>query len=248
MKCPFVIKHCKKCDRLLVANTMNFYKQKDKKYGLASICKQCRGHQGGNKSKNLTDEQKKQNKKIYDAERYQNNKEKIKKCTKQYKENNKEKISQSNKKYREENKCIIKERYKEWYKQDYKNNPEKYFNNRQKRRQQEELLGNGYIENQWLEMMQFFDWKCAYSGEDLYKKTSTDHIIPLSKGGQNYIWNFAPMIFNYNCSKGAKNPLDWYKEQTFYSEERLKKIIEWQQYAYNKWSNQELPLILITKL
>ena len=241
MKCPFVIKHCKKCDRLLVANTLNFYKQSDKKDGLACTCKRCRGNKGRIP---LTDEQKKEKRRQYDIEYYKKNKEKIKEQTKQYKTNNKEQIVQKNKTYREQH----KEEIKEWHKQDYINNPEKHFNNRQKRRQKEELQGNGYIEEQWLEMMNYFDWKCAYSGEDLYKKSSTDHIIPLSKNGQNSIWNFVPMILNYNCSKGSKNPLEWYKQQDYYLEERLQKIIEWQIYAYEKWSTGELPLILITEI
>ena len=96
-------------------------------------------------------------------------------------------------------------------------------------------------------MMNFFNWKCAYSGEDLYKRSSTDHIIPINKGGQNNIWNFVPMIKNYNSSKYNNEPLEWYKQQDYFSEERLNKIIAWQQYAYDKWSTKEWPLILITK-
>lgn len=246
MKCPFVIKHCKKCDRLLVANTMNFYKQKDKKYGVACICKQCRGYQGENKKRknNLTEEEKKQRRKIYNAKRYQNNKEKIKEYSKQYKENNKEKVAQSNKRYREEH----KEEIREWHKQNYKNNPEKYFNNRQKRRQQEELQGDGINKEQWLEMMNFFNWKCAYSDivlDDMYR--SIDHIIPISSNGLHEVWNCVPMYLNYNLSKRASNPLEWYKQQEYYSEERLNRIIEWQQYAYNKWGTEQSLLILITE-
>lgn len=41
MKCPFCIKYCKKCKRLLVANNINFVKDKTGKYGLRSICKKC---------------------------------------------------------------------------------------------------------------------------------------------------------------------------------------------------------------
>ena len=41
MKCPYVIKQCTKCGRLLVANEMNFYKHKVGKWGLRAYCKQC---------------------------------------------------------------------------------------------------------------------------------------------------------------------------------------------------------------
>ena len=42
MKCPYCIKKCSKCGKLLVANTMNFRKKKDGKYGLRAECKQCK--------------------------------------------------------------------------------------------------------------------------------------------------------------------------------------------------------------
>lgn len=30
--------------------------------------------------------------------------------------------------------------------------------------------------------------------------------------------------------------LEWYKQQSFFSEERLRKIYEWQEYAFNKYA------------
>ena len=42
MKCPYCIKICSKCGKLLVANTMNFRKKKDGKYGLRAECKSCK--------------------------------------------------------------------------------------------------------------------------------------------------------------------------------------------------------------
>ena len=33
--------------------------------------------------------------------------------------------------------------------------------------------------------------------------------------------------------------LEWYKQQDFFSEERLIKIREWQEYAYNKYYIKE---------
>ena len=90
-------------------------------------------------------------------------------------------------------------------------------------------------------MMDYFDWKCAYSGQVLSKDTrSLDHIIPISKGGEHEIWNVVPMYRPYNSSKQDKDLLEWYKEQDFYSEERLQKICEWQEYAFNKWHKEEI--------
>ena len=219
-------KHCKKCDRWLIANTINFYKQKDKKDGLACTCKWCRGCKGNkHKNKNLSEEELRIKRNESCKNYYQNNKNRFKDY---YKENRRQIL---------ENK-----------KQHYINHPEYYFNKGQKRRRKlEELNDNGFIKDQWYEMMQFFDWRCAYSGEDLYKKRSVDHIIPISKDGQDNIWNFVPMVSNYNSCKHNSLPLEWYKQQEYYSDERLQKIVEWQLYAYNKWSSDDDPeLVLIT--
>ena len=84
--------------------------------------------------------------------------------------------------------------------------------------------------------MSFFDWKCAYSGEALTKDNrSVDHIVPLNSGGDNMIWNCVPMLRTLNSSKHNKDMLEWYKEQDCYSEIRLAKIYEWQEYARKKW-------------
>lgn len=90
-------------------------------------------------------------------------------------------------------------------------------------------------------MMQYFKFRCAYSEKTLTKENrSIDHIEPISKGGDHEIWNLVPMDISYNRSKQNKNLLEWYKEQPYYSEDRLQKIYEWQQYAFNKWHKDEI--------
>ena len=42
MKCPFVIKICTKCKRILIANSNNFDKYKKGKYGVIAVCKKCK--------------------------------------------------------------------------------------------------------------------------------------------------------------------------------------------------------------
>ena len=88
-------------------------------------------------------------------------------------------------------------------------------------------------------MMKYFNWECAYSGETLKDNTrSIDHIKPLNQGGEHEIWNVVPMDRGLNSSKNDKDMEEWYQEQDFYSEERLQKIYEWQEYAYNKYSKK----------
>lgn len=73
----------------------------------------------------------------------------------------------------------------------------------------------------------FFDNKCAYTGEPLEKSYHLDHIIPLSKGGENYIWNIVPSNRFPNLSKGVHNMEMWYRKQPYFSEDRLQKIYSW---------------------
>ena len=201
MKCPFCIKVCSKCGKILVAYSGNFAKQKRGKYGLKAECNACR-----------------------------------KEINKQYRENNKEKIAEINKQYREDNKEKIAEYAKQYYASEQGQVVQ--FNARNKRRQREEEQGRGITVEQWKEMMEFFEWKCAYSGTPLNKDNRTiDHIIPLKIGGLNEPWNCVPMYANYNFSKQGKDMMVWYREQEFFSEERLNKIYEWIEYAKNKWNS-----------
>lgn len=229
MKCPFCIKICSTCKKILVANTINFTKAKSGKYGLCAKCKICKNEQKRkyyNENKELV---LKQNKKWCD-----NNREKVlenkrlygqthKEQRRQYYNNNKDRINKIKREYR-------------------RKNPQTIINSNIKRRLKENQQGSGFTKEQWLEMMNFFDWKCAYSDKSLNGNSTNrtiDHIVPLKKDGQHEIWNLVPMYREYNTYKRDKDMLDWYKQQEFYSEERLNKIYEWQKYAYEKWSKEK---------
>ena len=203
MKIPYVFRKCSKCGRWLVANTVNFSKEKTGKYGLHSVCKECD----------------KQQKRQYRKE----NKEKIAQRGKQYRKENKEKIAQQQKRYYEKNKEKIAQQNKIHYQKNrerilqqhqvyFQNNKKERmnyqtqwkktpagiackFNETVRRRQRKEQQGNGVTKEQWMEMMNFFDWKCAYSGKSISIKEnrSIDHIIPLVKDGAHEIWNCVPM-------------------------------------------------------
>lgn len=84
-----------------------------------------------------------------------------------------------------------------------------------------------YTKDDVSDMLLFFDNKCAYTGMPLEESYHMDHIIPLSKGGTNYIWNIVPSNPSPNESKGAKDMESWFREKEYFSEERLNKIYEW---------------------
>ena len=208
----YYTKRCTGCGIIKPATINFFHKEKSSKYGLNAKCKICKS----NKYKayyNNTAEKQKERALIY---HYKNKDKCNNRCLDYY--------------YKNIDQC--KERHKEWL----KNNPEKVMNYENNRRSKLEE-GQGLTKEQWVEMMTFFDWKCAYSGIDLTESNrSVDHILALSNGGENEIWNLVPMIKNYNSSKHTHDMETWYKQQDYYLEERLQKIIEWQLYAYNKWS------------
>lgn len=255
-------KTCTKCGETLPATTEYFHKDKKGKYGLVSKCKRCRAEQDKQYREDNKDKIAE-----YQKQWYENNKDKKLKQSKQYREKNRDKITERSKQYHENNKDKISERHKQWYennkdkilerrKQHYKDNKYKIaeykkqyyatpqgqvvaFNKQCRRRTREQNQGNGINKEQWLECMKFFGFRCAYSGQILSKDTrSLDHIEPLNNGGEHEIWNIVPMYRPYNSSKQDKDMEKWYQEQDFYSEERLQKIYEWQEYAFNKYSKK----------
>ena len=244
MNIPYVMKKCKVCGRWLVASTYNFHKHKNCKYGLKAKCKECvnnryKQYYEDNKEKEL--ERSKQHREAnpeYYKQWYETNRDKVLKRQKQYCEANRDRKAEYDKQYREANRERIAEREKQ-----YKQSPQGQvvaFNSHQRRRAKEEEQGTGITKDQWLEMMNFFDWKCAYSGEYLGGNDNSfnrtiDHIVPISTGGDNMIWNCVPMLRSLNSSKHNKEMLEWYREQDCYSEARLAKIYEWQEYARKKW-------------
>ena len=233
MNIPYAMKKCTECGRWLVASTVNFHKQKTGKYGLRSGCKECiKQYYEANKDKIL--EQIKQHGKQY----YEANRDKVLEQHKKYRETNRDKVLEHQRQYYKANKGKLLERHKR-YNKEYYQSPQGQvvkFNGDQRRRIKEERQGDGITKDQWLEMMNFFDFRCAYSGEILSKKTrSIDHVVPLNSNGDNMIWNCVPMLRNLNSSKRDKNMEEWYREQSFYDPKRLAKIYEWQKYARKKW-------------
>lgn len=59
------------------------------------------------------------------------------------------------------------------------------------------------------------------------KKYHLDHIVALKNGGTNYIWNIVPCNHSPNESKGTKDMESWFRQQEYFSEERLNRIYEW---------------------
>ena len=256
MNIPYVFKKCSKCGCWLVANSVNFSKKKGGKYGLGSYCKACKKVYNKEYREQNKDKIKKHRKANKDKmkEYRKQNKEKLSAYQKEYRDQNRDKLASYHKEYHKQNRDKKINKANEWKKQNLKHFKEYHkkwgeqyrktpkgqvvaFNSHNKRRAKEQAQGDGITTEQWLECMNYFNWKCAYSGKTLTKDTrSLDHIVPLNNNGEHEIWNLVPMVKSLNSSKQDKDMLSWYQEQEFYSEERLTKIREWREYAYKKYS------------
>ena len=238
-----LVSQCKECKKQYCGASPEYYKQyykanKDKRteynkqYREANkdkIAKQRKQYYQDNREK-ITEKHKQWNR---------DNKDKRAEYDKQYYQDNKDKIAERSKRYREANREKVRETSRKWYLSP--NGQVSHFNSYNKRKMREQNQGNGITGTQWREMMSFFDWKCAYSGKYIggkqnYQRT-IDHIVSLNSGGEHEIWNLVPMTRSLNSSKQEKDMLEWYKEQDCFSEARLAKIYEWQEYARRKWKN-----------
>ena len=234
-------KRCTKCGELKPCTKEYYNKAKNGKWGYKSKCKECikkESKQYRERHKEEIKEYKKQYREEhkeeiaeYQKQYYSENKE----YHKQYREAHKEEIKEYKKQYYDEHKEYYKEYYKEYRKTEQGKLVIRKVNHN--RRAKLNKAEGTYTNEQWIEMMQYFDYKCAYSGEELIEGVnySIDHILAFENGGNNYIWNLCPMVKSYNSSKKDSLILEWYEQQPYYSEERLIKIYEWVEYAYNKW-------------
>ena len=230
---------CKVCDKKYRENNKDKIKEYMKEYGKNnkdSLTEYRKKYYENNKEymkeymKNYyenTKDKRKEYMKEYGKNYYENNKDKRKEYMKEYRENTKDKRKEYMKEYREANKDKIKE-YR-------KNNRDKLLEYTHKRRALK--LGNGgsYTKSQWLDTLEYFDYKCAYTGECIKHGCHVEHIVPVSKGGTSYIWNLVPSTESANLSKGNKTMEEWYREQEYFCEERLNKIYEYQKYMAAKY-------------
>jgi len=137
------------------------------------------------------------------------------------------------KKWKENNQLLVKERRKKEYvkNKDYyiksavvwgKNNKEKRIvskskwvkKNRKKlchyskiRSYREKGAVGSHSEEEWDNLVINFRGKCAYCNKN--KGNTRDHVIPISKGGSNYIENILPACTSCNSSKRDKLLKDW---------------------------------------
>jgi hypothetical protein len=59
--------------------------------------------------------------------------------------------------------------------------------------------------------------------------TSLDHIVPRFRSGSSNRNNLVPACRSCNANKGSQDMEDWYKQQDFFDDLKLVKLVEWSQ-------------------
>ena len=139
--------------------------------------------------------------KEYHKKDYPKNKERDLVKHKEWLENNPEYM----KKQRENNPERNKEYNRRW------NKTEKGKANKQREHVTQRVNGkdilNTLTAEEWLDILKQHNYKCAYCGKDLFTlftRPERDHIIPISKGGNNIKDNIAPACHSCNSKKHNK--------------------------------------------
>lgn len=159
----------------------------------------------------------------------QEHREELQERQKRYREEHVDELSEKAKQYRQEHREEIRERKKQYYEEHVDELRAYRFNRTAKERyDNEDIEFNIISTEEFLSIYDFFDNKCAYSGEPLEKGNwSIDHIIPLDQGGVNELYNLVPCLLKYNSSKHNRDMEEWFRTMECFSEERLAKIYEW---------------------
>lgn len=205
-----VSKKCSKCG--VVKSVSEFHKSsKTKKDGLRTECKACvlaYQHREENRTRHTAymkvyhaDEGQKEIDRVYRESYhpayYEKNAEKIKARTRQWTAENPEHKHAKDKAYRESNKEKIKQGYKDWL-----SRSRHVLKACLLKRQAREKNAEGYFSGtQWKALIEYYspNGECLACG--VISKMTVDHVVPLAKGGTNYIYNIQPLCGKCNRSK-----------------------------------------------
>lgn len=237
---------CKGCGQLMPLTAEYYYKHSKTANGFRSKCKRCLGEQNKkwveeNKDKRnaISREYAQRNKEKMAKQRhgrYEKNIAKMREISKnnyynnieyhkKYYQDNKEKILERTKQYRKENRVAITQRVREYR----RSNPGKAAKAIHTRRARLKKVAATLTAEQWGQIKEDFNYKCAYCGEE--KPLEQEHFIPLSKGGEYTHNNIITCCRNCNPSKGNRDFFEWYPKQDFYDKKREKFILQYLGYA-----------------
>jgi 5-methylcytosine-specific restriction endonuclease McrA len=93
------------------------------------------------------------------------------------------------------------------------NNPEKFKILCARRTARERSMEGDFTLEEWNSKLEEYNYRCAYCGCELNTETITiDHMIPIVRGGTNYIDNLVPACRSCNSRKHTKTAEEYLGE------------------------------------
>lgn len=206
-KCPV----CKQIKPLT-----EFYKNKNKKYGVQPRCKVC-ADKSTKKWRSENTERVSTKNKEHHRKHYREKLAEFKKRLKQYYESNKEKILERQRKYRKNNIEKTRETRKQWriahpekesqYRRNWTGkNQDKTLAKDRNRRARKVANGGKITAKEWEDLKKKYDYTCLCCKKREPDIVLTlDHVLPLVSGGKHSINNAQPLCRPCNSKKGAQH-------------------------------------------
>lgn len=136
--------------------------------------------------------------KEYSAKIYKENKTNVLASSRRWKRNNKKEKQEYDRIWYIHNREHSLDRSKIWQ----KNNPERKRATDHSYRARKSNAEGSFTAKEWINLCNLYGNKCLACGKET--RLVADHIIPLSKGGSNWISNIQPLCLGCNSSKRDK--------------------------------------------
>ena len=138
------------------------------------------------------------NKKEWSKQYYLKNKEKMNAYSKEWVKKNRDKKKIINRRWRVKNPKKNRQLSNNWAKR----NKEYVLHNASIQNDRRRGAKGSHTAKEWRELKEKLNYTCQRCGrKEPEIKLTKDHIIPISKGGDNYISNLQPLCKSCNCSK-----------------------------------------------
>ena len=206
-------KTCLLCERELPATTDYFHKAPNDYLGLHRHCKECRNARRRDMSR--TDPEYAEKNRMRSLRWRTTNLERARDKARAYAASHRTEAVERVRQWREVN----PERYKESCtyavrREHFRSNRDYYLaikhNHRARKAGINGVLSGDEISGLYLAQ----EGVCAYCGEDMGAKYTVDHILPMSRGGENSIVNIALCCSLCNTSKHKDTPEEWEQRRT----------------------------------
>jgi hypothetical protein len=132
---------------------------------------------------------------------YQNHREYSRERGRLYRQRHPEKDRERSRTYQQTHREACRERKRAWS----RSNPERKAASEAKRRARKLQAGGSFTVQQWTDLKEAYNFTCLWCGrQEPQIKLTSDHVIPLAKGGCNDISNIQPLCGPCNSKKNAR--------------------------------------------